>query len=504
MNSANKKFLLLLICLSPIPFLQTLTFPLLEGWDDHIYLLNNIHKLSFNLENIIYWLKTPCEGCYLPLTMFSFIFDYSFFGLNPLIYRLHNLIWHLFAVIACFHIINLFVKNNTIAFFATLFFAIHPQRVESVVWISERKDVLCTAFYLWSVFFFLKANDNNILDKKLYFFSFIFGIFALMSKPMAVSLPFILFILLVAREEKVAKDFVYKTFPFFLVILIFIPIAIVSQDIPKEHLSLFRRTAVVLFNIPWYFYKLFIPLNLSPIYPRIIISFSRILWTCLFYLSFSVLALISFLKLKSKKWNLSCLLFLLCFFISLAPVSGIIPLGAIDYADRYSYIPSVFLIIFISLFLKGFFESKQYAKIILPLIIAYLSFLASITYFYTFSWASYRTVLETAISHEPPPYIAISALADLEYFTGNRLRIPELVKIARERQKGWESEKGLQRLFFKLDILYMQVLYESGRIDEAAKIAKHLQKGKISEFLEKKSDEDNLKFLIKKVLEGEK
>jgi len=436
--------------------------------------------------------------------MFSFILDYTFFGLNPFIYRLHNLIWHLLAVVACFYIISLFVKNNVIAFFASLFFAIHPQRVESVVWVSERKDVLCTAFYLWSIFFFLKANDGEILKKKFYFLSFLFAIFALMSKPMAVSLPFILLILLVIREKTFTKDFIYKTLLFFITALIFIPIAIVSQDIPKEHLSFFRRVAVLLFNVPWYFYKLFIPLNLSPIYPRIIVSNGKILWTCLFYLAFLVLSLFSLFKLKNEKWSSYYLLLPLSFIISLFPVSGIVPLGAIDYADRYSYIPSVFLILFFSLLFQIFFENKQYTRIILLFVSIYQIFLGFITYFYTFSWASYRTVLETAVAHEPPSYIAINALADLEYFTGDRLRIPELARIAKERQKGWESKKGLRRVFFKLDMLSMQVLYENGKKDEAAKIAKQLQEENFSDFLEKKIDEYNLKLLIERILEGEK
>lgn len=492
----KKIFLLLLLLLSCLPFLHSLTFPLLQGWDDHIYILANINKLSFSSSNIFYWFRTACEGCYLPFTMFSYMIDFSFAGLNPFQYRIHNLFWHLVAVSAVFQLLMLFTSNLRIAFFASLFFAIHPQRVESVMWISERKDVLCAAFYLWALYFSLKSLEEE--KKTFIYLSLIFAIFAFLSKAMAVSLPFLILFCAFAKIARIDKRIIYKTIPFFFLSLIFIPLAILFQDIPQAHLSLFRRIAVVTFNIPWYFVKTFLPLNLSPIYPRIIPSTAKITGTIIFYIC-SILAIYYTTKRYKEERLRFYLFFLLSFLFALAPVSGLVPLGAIDYADRYSYIPSVFLIIFFAIAIEKHLRERKIRILLSALFSIYVLALSAITYFYSFSWSSYRAVLETAVSYKPPPYIAIGALADFEFFNGNPERITQLAKIAKERERGWESEKGVRKLFFKLDVLQLQNAWQSGKTDEASNIAQQINTQDIEEFMENDSDKNKLKEIIKQL-----
>jgi hypothetical protein len=122
----------ILLMLSALPFVSSLSYPLLEGWDDHIYVRNNVNFLSFSFENILHWFKTPCEGCYLPLTMLSFMADYELWGLNGFGYHLQNLFWHFAAVAGVYAFFRTVGLHNLTSFICALFFAVHPQRAESV------------------------------------------------------------------------------------------------------------------------------------------------------------------------------------------------------------------------------------------------------------------------------------------------------------------------------------------------------------------------------------
>ncbi len=488
---------LILLVFSVLPFIPSISFPLLEGWDDHVYVTANVDKFTFSFPNIRHWFTTTCEGCFLPLTMISYMFDFSVWGLNAVGYHLQNIFWHLLAILALHRLLLMLGIKSQLAFLCSIFFAVHPQRSESVVWISERKDVLCAAFYLWALLCFMRSEAGDTSHRRNYIFSVIFAFFAFLAKPMAVSLPFIiLFFLMIRQGMGIQKKTLMKIIPFFLMALICVPIAIISQDIPQAHLSFMKRLAVVIFNIPFYVLKTFLPFNLSPIYPRVIPSANMLISTTVFY-SLAIVGIIFFLlrKKHSEIWARNFLL-ILSFLVSLAPVSGIVPLGAIDYADRYSYIPSVFLIMFTATLINRFFSEEKAKKYLSIALSVYIAILAIITYFHSYTWQSYRAVLESALSYNPPPYMALGAIADIEFFTGNRSRIPELAKIARGREPGWESEGGVKRIIFKIDILEMRYYHEAGNSVESAKIAKQLLKNDMSEFIVGQNDRDAfIKFL---------
>ena len=125
------------------------------------------------------------RACYIPFTMFSYMLDYNIWGLNSFFYHFQNIFWHILTTLALFNIFRKFNISLLISFLICLIFSCHPQRVESVVWISERKDVLCAAFYFWSIYFYINSKRKT---------SFILFICAMLSKPMAISLPLILFL----------------------------------------------------------------------------------------------------------------------------------------------------------------------------------------------------------------------------------------------------------------------------------------------------------------------
>jgi hypothetical protein len=324
---------------------------------------------------------------------------------------------------------------------------------------------------------------------------------------MAVSIPFIMFLSQIYVEKGIKKTWLIKLTPFFIIALIFIPITVVFQDIPAAHQSLLKRSIVMMVNIPWYFVKIFLPFNLSPIYSRIVMTVENWMQVIFFYAIFLPCSLIYLWKNRESE-KLFKYIFIICFLVSLLPVSGIVPLGAIDYADRYSYIPSVFIIAFCGIILDMFLCVKGYGrKIILAILSLYLLILALITHFYSFSWSSYRSLLESAGICNPPAYIALGALADLEFFSGNYHKVVEICQKIEKRNPGWESKSGLDRIILKANILEIRSYLELGEKENAYNTAIKTKKSidKITLKDDKESEKINkyIDEVVKNLKQGE-
>ncbi len=493
-----KKYIpiLCLILLVFLVFSTSLYFPFFGNFDDSGYITKNAH-LNFTLDNIKYWFTHACVGCYLPLTMLSYMFDYSVWGLNSFGYHLQNIFWHIVTVIAVYKCFRLFDIKSWIAFFICLIFAIHPQRVESVVWISERKDVLCATFYFLSIYFYLnKTSKNSEHINSFPTLSFIFFILAIFSKPMAVSLPVILLIFELSRrvrsrEWRVAGDNdrstinnkqrkeqrdkskeqnsvisdqssvnskttnqqinkVRRLIPFFIVLVIFIPISIITQSNAgaiQQSSSIFsiNRLFSVVYNIYWYFTQTFVCTENSPLFHPHIANFYSITELILFYSG--TIIIIVYLYIKNNKFFFAIVLpLILAYLITLLPVSGIIKLGPTDHADRYSYIPSFFIWLPAGLILTRTIINRKLVYIIL---LFYSVILITLNIQYQRFWKNNYTLFSYATSfYHVNAHILIS-LADIEMDKKKFYRVLELIKDL-DNDPYWKPIAD----FYKISILY--------------------------------------------------
>ncbi|MFT7538133.1 MAG: hypothetical protein ACI9F2_000274, partial [Lysobacterales bacterium] len=185
------------ILLTVVLFVVFLTFiPSLSNtfinWDDPGLLLNNLLVRSLGLDNILKIFTTPLIKIYTPLTIIFFAVEYHFFQYNPLVYHLNNLLLHLATTGLIYVFITQLGFNKRIAAFSALLFGIHPMHVESVAWVSQRKDVLYAFLYMLSLNYYMLYLRSK---KKWHFFTvFILGMLSMFAKPMALSLPLILFL----------------------------------------------------------------------------------------------------------------------------------------------------------------------------------------------------------------------------------------------------------------------------------------------------------------------
>lgn len=212
MNSRSLYFciiwLLVFIC-----FLPALNNSLLD-WDDAAYVVDNVQVHSLNAATVKWAFGTFYLNYWAPLTMLSLALDYAIWGLNPLGYHLTNNILHsfcaAFSFLVCLELILAHDKSSRengqvgitdsyaliCAGLAALFFALHPLRVESVAWVTERKDVLSLFFGLPALLLYLRyARAEASAGKGYYMFSLLFFTLSLCSKPLLITLPLILMVL---------------------------------------------------------------------------------------------------------------------------------------------------------------------------------------------------------------------------------------------------------------------------------------------------------------------
>ncbi|OFY17146.1 MAG: hypothetical protein A2X02_09290 [Bacteroidetes bacterium GWF2_29_10] len=329
------------------------------NWDDEAYVLNDPLIENLNFESLKNLFTQYYLGNYHPINLLTYAIEFKIWGTNPFPYHFNNLILHLFNVTLLFIFFKKLTNRLLLSFVATSLFAIHPLHVESITWISERKDVLYSFFYIASMIAFL--NYKTKTDYKWYAFALMLFVLSCLSKGMAVTLTFSIVLADYLKTKNIDKKFFIDKIPFVIISLIFGIIAIHAQrsggasDFGKNVLNVFTVGDKMLFsNYSFFIYiqKLFIPINLSTLYPypsKIGDTLPSIYYLApLFNIAFFSLLVYAFIK-RNKELLFGLLFFVLC----IAPMIQIMSVGAAIAADRYFYISSIGLF-----YLFGYYAEK--------------------------------------------------------------------------------------------------------------------------------------------------
>jgi tetratricopeptide (TPR) repeat protein len=199
-TARHKNLMPVLICLA-LAILTVIAFWSLKdcnfiALDDNIYVYENTYVQSgLNAHSIgqAFSSELAKVGHWHPLTWLSLMLDYQIFGLNPSGYHLINLLFHVMNTILLFLILRRMTKTLWPSAFVACLFAIHPLHVESVAWITERKDVLSTFFFMLTLGAYSYYVESPGFRR--YCFVFLFFTLGLLAKPMLVTLPFVLLLL---------------------------------------------------------------------------------------------------------------------------------------------------------------------------------------------------------------------------------------------------------------------------------------------------------------------
>ncbi len=321
-------------------------FPTLKNefvnWDDIIYVMNNDLIKSFSTDNLWKIFSSFYMGNYHPLPILSFSFDYALFEMDPFGYHLHNLILHLVNVILVYYFVWLVLGKQMIpALFVALLFGIHPMHVESVAWISERKDLLYTAWFLIGLItylFYIKTSK-----KKYYFWTLAAFLFSLLSKAQAVTFPLVLLLLDYIFSRKFTRMAILEKIPFFLLSLIFGLIAIFAQEADNALNPVGVTWIEALFfgqySFVVYIFKFLFPVHLSALhgYP-LTAEGSAPYYIYLSTLIFIIAAFVIYKTWQTRKYVAFGILF---FLFTIFPVLQFLPVGQAIVAERYTYIPYI-------------------------------------------------------------------------------------------------------------------------------------------------------------------
>ena len=185
-------------------YLPTLKFGFL-GWDDFVYVDQNPWIRSWSYENLRHIFTKPYFVSYMPLQHVSYMADYGFWGLKPFGYHLQQIILHALNTALAFVVGRRLFGRFWLAAIAGILFAAHPSHVESVAWVSARKDVLSTAFLLPSVYFYLPRGERS-LRRGPYTASLVFFTLAVLSKVNVVVMPLFLILVDMASPTLARRD----------------------------------------------------------------------------------------------------------------------------------------------------------------------------------------------------------------------------------------------------------------------------------------------------------
>ena len=406
--------ILILSCIIFFTFLPGLAGEFLN-WDDSSHLVGNDAVRHMDIPLIF---RQTVQKVYIPLTTLSFAVEYRFFGENSFVYHLNNLILQIFnSVLVYFLGIRLGLVSRA-AFAAALIFGIHPMRVESVAWITERKDLLYAFFYLLSMLEYLEYQDKQ---KVRNYASFILlAILSLLSKPMALSLPIIFFILdWFRRREFVLKIFLEKL----PLLLIFIPIVWMTFRLHVR--NPIHNIGEALLNWVWtfnfYLWKFIWPLDLVPIHhaPGAV---SLHLQTYTLSLIFFVLLGGIVFYLRKYRWVIFSVLFYLCSIFFLLRFDQAKDINIV--ADRFMYLPSLGFCFLIGLGFHSFVRKTENHKLNRNIVILIFWFVAGSLSFksmlQTKVWNNSVELWTQVIRYYPQEFIAYNDRAVAFIFKGRR------------------------------------------------------------------------------------
>ncbi len=329
------------------------------NWDDPLYVINNQHIRQLNVETVKWAFTNAYAGFWMPLTWLSLAMDYHIAGLEPTIYHLHNIALHCANVVIvyllCHRILSSVFGNQGGAnkdtdrswkwgaLFCALFFGIHPLRVESVAWVTERKDVLYSFFYLAGLLAYLRYVSTNGKKRIWYGLTLVLFVSAMCSKSMAVTFPLVLLLLDIwpLRRMGTGKVLLEKI-PFILLAFGIMVTALFTQKqigtlSSLGQLPLDFRIMNAFHSIVFYLRKILIPTDLTTLYP---IVFNRTFsWG--YIISALVTVAITVWVLYRRKVSPALFAAWGFYVITLSPTLGFFQVGHQAAADRFTYVSSL-------------------------------------------------------------------------------------------------------------------------------------------------------------------
>jgi len=374
------------------------------NWDDIVYIMNNDLIKSFDADNLTRLFSSFFMGNYHPITLLSFMADYHLFKFAAPGYHFHNLILHIInGLLVYAFIFYLFKRNRTLALTVALIFALHPMHVESVAWVSERKDLLYTTFFILALISYLFF----ILQRKrsLYILTLALFVLSCLAKAQAVTLPVVLLLIDYVSFRKITFKVLSEKIPFFILSAVFGTIAIFAQKqsgyVNPIGIEYWQSFFYAPYGLALYLLKFILPVNQTAVYEYPITPESALPW----FIYLSPVVLIALLAITIKIWKKypGITFGMLFFTTTIFPVLQFLPVGGTVIAERYTYIPYIGLGLVVALLLQAYMSKLATIYKYLPDILrgTLLLIMIFLTYYRTQTWENSISLWTDVINKNP-------------------------------------------------------------------------------------------------------
>ncbi|MBI2429373.1 MAG: tetratricopeptide repeat protein [Ignavibacteriales bacterium] len=414
-------YLLCIIILVWIVYYPAVHFDF-TNWDDDIHITNNPAVQQISIRSFIQlFLPTP-QYMYHPVTMISYMVEWRLSDGSSWLFHLTNIVVHVCNIILVFLVLRQFHLSKTIVIFCTALFGLHPLQVESVAWISARKELLYALFYLLSILFYLYHQQTQA--KKYIVISLVAFMLSLLSKPTAITLPFVLIALEYSRSRRSLFEISKYVTPYLLAAILFLFFFLQSPQTklspPIEYYSFYQRIVLIVYELSFYIWKFLFPFHLSACYAYPDADVLRAHYYVIPILVAILIAALIYFTVEKKK----ALFGILLYGIAIVPVLQIIPFhNASLVADRYVYLPIIGLGLFLShgIQVKKRGEEFDYIAVVLQkLLLGFLILAMSVASLdRLFVWKNSVDLFTDVIEKNPTLALAYGNRANAKLLSGD-------------------------------------------------------------------------------------
>ncbi|MEW5800729.1 MAG: tetratricopeptide repeat protein [bacterium] len=460
----------LLAFLCSICFSNSVKNSLLQ-WDDQLYVQDNPYIRSFSWSNLKTLFTRSYFKNYAPLHILSYQVDYHFWKFRPEGYRMVNILLHILNSILVFLLIFEWYRIYGVALAAGAIFAVHTIHVESVVWISQRKDVLSAFFFFLSLYAYSRFRKKTSQRRSWHWPWYACSVggagLALLAKPVTVTLPLILVLLEFCFHEKEDPLRWKAIIPFFLLAGLLAAATYRAQTAQVMHyvgdsflLSLLLTVKVLVL----YLGKLILPLGLSSRYVFRVLKSSDLITPSYFVYALLLLLFLGGLVLLWWRGKRHLAFPGIWFLITLLPVANLVPTST-QMADRYMYLPSVGyglafgLIAFACIRWARSRESRGLLQAVCILLLAgVIVSYCSLTLARNRVWRDDRSLWEDALAQDPNNHWAATFLANTYMIEAQKTPGPQ------EREESLQKARELFLQAIRLEAQFAPALLGMGSV----------------------------------------
>jgi hypothetical protein len=441
--------MLALFAVTLLSYAATLGHGFIYFWDDYKYVVDNWAIQGITPAHFAAIFSNYYVGNYAPLHLISYMIDYQLWGLDPRGYHFVNILLHALNGLLVYRLLIKVELPNVPALFGASLFALHPVQVESVAWVSERKNVLAAFFFLLALLAYIDYRTVDIGHRRNYLLSLVFFVCALLSKSAAVIFPLVVICYDRCHGPGSHAGKMVDKLPFLLLGLVAGVVTVFSQnpgvsigssDYPGGNILTAAWTMLpVIFS---YLKDLFYPFELSPYYIvpiRKTIDLNVMLAACaLLGLGWAVA-----ITFRRRSWMF---FFSALFFIALLPVLQLIPLLSTLKNDRYLYFPMIGAAGMAALALAALLRmTSRLRNVTVALTVVICAVLGGASYYQSLIWKDNLTLWRHAISRDPDNMLAWLMMAKGYTQQGNvqaamrAITIYDNLKLKHGPLRGWEG-----------------------------------------------------------------